>query len=195
MWFYAQGTNRQGPVPESEIKALIASGNLSMTDLAWTEGMVNWAPISALPTLHAATSASLPADNNVAPVTPQAEPSGAAATESPAAAEHAVPESLAGWLGFIGVINIVWGIITCLTCIGIITGVFLVLSGVALMGARTALQGIRSISPDLVPFFDKLKTYATMTGVLYIIGLVGGVLFFVFYIVILAGIANAAGGF
>ena len=194
MWFYAQGTNRQGPVPESEIKSLLASGRLAVSDLAWTEGMTNWAPISALPDLCPAAPAAVLADIP----SPSAAPADAVVpvvARHVETASHSVPESLAGWLGFIGVLNIVWGVISCITCIGVITGVFLILSGVALTSARTALQGVQSISPDLVPFFDKLKTYATMTGVLYIVGLVDGLLMIVFCIVILAGFATAAGGF
>jgi len=194
MWFYAQGTNRQGPVPESEIKSLLASGRLAVTDLAWTEGMTNWAPISALPDLVPAAPSVALADS-AAPSAAPVESAKPVAVRPVETATHTVPESLPGWLAFIGVLNIVWGVISCITCIGVITGVFLILSGVALTGARTALQGVQSISPDLVPFFDKLKTYATMTGVLYIVGLVGGVLFFVFYVVILAGVARAASGF
>jgi hypothetical protein len=194
MWFYAQGTNRQGPVPESEIKSLLASGRLAMTDLAWTEGMPNWSALSALPELHPAVAATAPADGSLT-LEPPAEIALPSAPEPAVPAANTIPESLPGWLGFIGILNIIGGVISCITCVGAITGIILILSGVALTGARNALRDVTSISPDLVPFFNKLKTFATTTGVLYIVGLVASILFLVFCIVLLSGFASGAGGF
>ena len=44
-WYYDQGGQRQGPVPESEIDRLLASGAITETTLVWCEGMANWAPL------------------------------------------------------------------------------------------------------------------------------------------------------
>lgn len=44
-WHFIQQDEQQGPVTDEQIKALIASGNLSADDLAWCEGMAEWKPI------------------------------------------------------------------------------------------------------------------------------------------------------
>jgi hypothetical protein len=54
LWYYTQGASQEkkGPVPEAEIRSLIAGGQIHVTDLLWSDGMANWAPLSALPRLH-----------------------------------------------------------------------------------------------------------------------------------------------
>ena len=51
LWYYTQGTSQEkkGPVPEAEIISLVAGGQIHATDLLWSDGMANWAPLSALP--------------------------------------------------------------------------------------------------------------------------------------------------
>ena len=44
-WYYDQGGQRQGPVPESELDGLLASGAITPNTLVWCEGMANWTPL------------------------------------------------------------------------------------------------------------------------------------------------------
>lgn len=44
-WYYALGDQRQGPVSDSELDALIASGKINENTLVWREGMANWQPL------------------------------------------------------------------------------------------------------------------------------------------------------
>ncbi len=44
-WYYEQGGQRQGPVPDSEIDVLLSSGAITPATLVWREGMENWAPL------------------------------------------------------------------------------------------------------------------------------------------------------
>lgn len=41
-WYYTQGDRKIGPIPETELKQLAASGQLSATDLVWRDGMADW---------------------------------------------------------------------------------------------------------------------------------------------------------
>jgi S1-C subfamily serine protease len=41
-WYYMSGQQRRGPVSTAEFRQLAAAGNISPTDLVWTEGMPNW---------------------------------------------------------------------------------------------------------------------------------------------------------
>ena len=52
-WFYAKsGSNqREGPVAESEVRTLIQTGALGDADMAWCEGMANWAHLRDMPEL------------------------------------------------------------------------------------------------------------------------------------------------
>ena len=45
-WYYEKAGQRQGPVPETELDALIASGEVVATTLVWSEGMANWTPLA-----------------------------------------------------------------------------------------------------------------------------------------------------
>lgn len=44
-WYYAQGDQRQGPISDSELDALIAAGTVNENTLVWKEGMTNWTPL------------------------------------------------------------------------------------------------------------------------------------------------------
>lgn len=44
-WYYALGDQRQGPVSDAELDALISSGKITENTLVWKEGMVNWQPL------------------------------------------------------------------------------------------------------------------------------------------------------
>ena len=44
-WYYEKAGQRMGPVPESELDRLLASGEISAATLVWREGMANWTPL------------------------------------------------------------------------------------------------------------------------------------------------------
>jgi|GEM_PF-4518444 len=50
-WFYAKDSQKIGPLPESEIRALIEKGTLSKDTLVWTDGMNDWLPTIDVPLL------------------------------------------------------------------------------------------------------------------------------------------------
>ena len=45
-WYYEKAGQRQGPVPESELDRLLASGEINATTLVWRDGMENWTPLA-----------------------------------------------------------------------------------------------------------------------------------------------------
>jgi uncharacterized membrane protein len=52
-WFYsADGKAQQGPVVTSELKRLLAAGQLPWSTLVWSEGRAGWAPASTLAALQ-----------------------------------------------------------------------------------------------------------------------------------------------
>ncbi len=46
VYHIAKGDQKTGPFDEATIKSKLADGSVSPTDLCWTEGMANWAPVS-----------------------------------------------------------------------------------------------------------------------------------------------------
>ncbi len=41
-WFYADGKDRRGPVPENEFRTLISAGTVKPETLVWRQGMTQW---------------------------------------------------------------------------------------------------------------------------------------------------------
>lgn len=158
LWYYTQGASQEkkGPVPEAEIRSLVATRQIQQNDLLWTDGMANWAPLSALPQL---LSSSLPAATALAP-------------PDTALNQMPVPEGLTGWMTFMAVMNIVGGIVSCLSCIGVFWGVFMIIAGTSLLAAKNAIAGMSYVPSELSFFFGKLKSFMLMSGIVSIIGAV-----------------------
>ena len=59
-WYYDQGGQRQGPIPEAELDRLLASGTITLGTLVWCEGMADWAPLGKARTAGGAGAESVP---------------------------------------------------------------------------------------------------------------------------------------
>ncbi|MFH0881263.1 MAG: DUF5362 family protein [Lentisphaerota bacterium] len=157
IWFYAKegSSYKTGPVMESEMLSLMAQGQLPGKTLAWTEGMSNWKPLQDIPEFQ------------------QLVPSIKQVSSD-------LPPGLTRWMALVGVISIVAGVIHCLGCFTMITGIPMILGGVALLGAKSVLASFQvGEQPELRQFFLKLRTYLIMAGVVYIITIAGATLLFV----------------
>lgn len=160
-WYYArQGADRQGPVPESEIRLLIAQGQLHGTDLLWRDGLPAWVPLNTLAEFQATPSS---------PAAPFAEPAGLVP----------VPSGLRGWMTFGGILNILMGISYVLSCFGLPIGIVQIIAGAALISASSMLDRLPGVSPEIVPFLQKLRTFFLMTGVVVLLGIALAVLMLV----------------
>jgi uncharacterized RDD family membrane protein YckC len=60
-WYYAQQGQRKGPLPEEQLRQLVASGQMAPGDLVWKDGMPGWVPVSKV-FPPAATNHQAPAD-------------------------------------------------------------------------------------------------------------------------------------
>ena len=72
----ARDGHRMGPFSLEEVNRQLAAGSLSLSDLAWYEGIPNWVPLSEVPGVGTASSVPGPAAPAVAPA------SGAVAADS-----------------------------------------------------------------------------------------------------------------
>jgi hypothetical protein len=149
-WFYTKSGSgeRSGPVPEEELKALLADGRLAADDMVWREGMPGWEPVDACGELSGIVRA-VPVD-----VVSADEIRG-----------------MGGWMTFVGVMTILYGVWMLLSCVGIINGILGIVAGSALCSAKPMLERA-SRSPDALPFLKKMKTFFVMTGVGFILYLV-----------------------
>jgi hypothetical protein len=95
----------------------------------------------------------------------------------------------AGWLKFLGILNIIAGVLYCLTIVGIIFGWLPIWIGVSLNKASASLQmGYASRNPvEIRTGMDALALVVKIFGVLAIIGLVINVLYFGFIILAVVG--------
>ena len=53
-WYYSKNTTQMGPVSADELRAKLASGEVTGTDMAWREGMIDWRPVAAVDELRPA---------------------------------------------------------------------------------------------------------------------------------------------
>lgn len=170
-WYYARnGSDRVGPVAESEIRTLIAHGQIKPDDLLWREGMSAWTTLKTLSDFQ-----------------PRMAP------EAPAAAQVPIPGGLGGWMAFTGVITILMGLVSVVTCFALPTGILQIIGGAALLSGSSMLARLPGIDPEWLPFLQKMKTFFLMTGVGTLVGVVLTLLFLVFGVVM--GAASLASMF
>ncbi len=93
----------------------------------------------------------------------------------------AIP-NMARDMNFIGIITIISGAITCLTIIGAIIGVPIIISGLRLREAATAFMAYHasSNSSTLMEGFERQGRYFFIQKVIAVVGIVIGVLYLIF---------------
>jgi hypothetical protein len=79
-WYYAKNGAQQGPVSLEDMKSRIAMGEVSSTDLAWSEGMADWMPVGSIAEFKVEPPA--PAEEKDLPASPAFAPT-ASASPSP----------------------------------------------------------------------------------------------------------------
>ena len=98
-----------------------------------------------------------------------------------------------GWVKFVGIINIITGVLTALSIVGILWAWIPIWMGVLLLQSGGAIERAQMAGDEsaLRMALDKLRVYFIIQGVLFIIGLVVMVLFFMlFFGALMAAIAN-----
>ena len=146
-WYYGKEGQQYGPIDEGSLRARIAAGEVSGSDLIWTEGMAEWTPLSKVSQFsYSATQAGLsePAEKHVTdePASPYTPPDanlvapvvGGGAQLSPPTSGLAIASMVCGILG----------LFFCF-CGGTLLGIPAVICG------HMALKQTRSESPGMRP--------------------------------------------
>ena len=177
-WYYsADGQDKKGPVPESELKQLLVGGQIPATTLVWSEGMASWAPASTVTALQSQMAAPATAAVPVAAMVP-------------AAGGAHVPQGLGSWMTFVGVMHIIGGVFACLSCIGLIYGIPMIIGGVGLLGAKNMLMALPTVDATMLPFLQKQHSAFKALGWSYILMIVFTLLIIVLEIMFFAVLAT-----
>lgn len=73
-WHYMIGSQRLGPIPESELRTLIQTGEVTPATLVWTDGMQSWAAAGSIASLFGDTAAAHGAGIGIPPAERAAPP-------------------------------------------------------------------------------------------------------------------------
>ena len=57
-WYYVKDNKPMGPIPESKMREMFHTGNLSMQTFVWSQPMTNWMPASTIETFRLNTTSS-----------------------------------------------------------------------------------------------------------------------------------------
>lgn len=182
-WYYTVNqSERQGPVSQADLTAMIREGRVQGNDLVWADGMGDWQPATQVAELAEAFGGA----GAVAAAPIAAAPGAAGAAVGPAG----LPEGLVGWMNFVGIFTVISGV---LNLCNLLIGIFMIIAGMALLGARTALLELPRIDPAMNLFFDKFRTFLKMMGIFYIVGIVFSVIVMVVYMIMFATMMGSAG--
>ncbi len=159
-WYWRRNpAEKVGPRSTEEVRAALVAGLLDPGHEVWREGWDSWARIGDVEEFR-----------GVGP--------------APAAVAHAlpVPEGLRGWMTFVGVMNLLGGLFSILSCFGLLQGILLLVMGFAAIGASSALDTRGGTAPpNAALFLGKLKTYFVAQGLAFIVGFVMTAVFFVLW--------------
>lgn len=190
-WYYAEGNDRKGPLPEAEIRDLVARGTITATTLVWSEGMPDWVS-AARAGLIAVPESAVP--SAAASLAPPAAPAPLAPHPTTFAASHgSAPEGLRGWMQFFGVMTILGGAIQCLSCIGAVMGIPMIIAGAAFTGAAAKLDALRGLDDRTVDFLTKLKSGFRILGITMIVSFVFAIIVFAIYAAVIASFLGHMG--
>lgn len=200
LWYYAAANDRRGPHPEAEMKDLLTRGEITPATLVWSEGMADWVPASAtslVPRLDVdpAAPAAAPAAGSAPAPAAMANVAGGYAPRafSPTASGGTAPEGLRGWMQFCGIMSIVGGALQCLSCIGALVGIPMIIAGTAFTGAASRLDALSGLDTRTVDILTRLRSGFKTMGIGIILSTVMMIIVFIFYFAIFATMMKSIG--
>lgn len=200
-WFYLDASQRQVPVEEADLPAVLGSGTITGDTLFWNETMGDWQsaaelfpdwfPTEPTPMENAAPVVSRPAPLLAAakgpsiglvkrPVKTLRGGDETGEDESPEAPAEVVRDlasflgARSGWMKFLGVMLIIIGVIYCLTLVGALVGWLPIWMGVVIMKAAESARSAqyRGHQLDLEDALDRVAVFLKLQGVFLLVSLI-----------------------
>lgn len=112
-WYYAKDGVQHGPVPLETLRDKIAMGEVGPSDLAWREGLADWAPVSTIEELKPRVVEAPQAPSAVEP-TPTFSRNFHGSDSAPPSPSPAVPSAPVS--GTLSSISMICGIISLIVC-------------------------------------------------------------------------------
>lgn len=110
-------------------------------------------------------------------------------------------ETLNKWSGFVGIMTIITGALTCLGAIGtfgisLIPGIIQIILGVKLRNAKTSIDKyLAGNTGEINGIFESLGAYLKLQGILIIVGLVLAVIGIIIAVVVGIGFMSQFGNY
>lgn len=105
--------------------------------------------------------------------------------------DRATLESLSKWAGFLGIMTIIGGALSCLSIVGIIPGVIAIIMGVKLRNAKDSIDKyLMGNAVELNGIFLGLGSYFKIQGILIIVSIALSILAIIITIALGASLAN-----
>ena len=87
--------------------------------------------------------------------------------------DRQILESLSKWSGFLGIMTIIGGALSCISIFGIIPGVITIIMGVKLRNAKVSIDKyLTGNTGEINGIFSGLNTYFKIQGILIIVSIV-----------------------
>jgi len=194
-WYIYRDGQKRGPFNLDQLIDAAHSGKLRPEEMVWGTGMDSWVRADEIEALNPftwqQTTAAAPAPS-------------AAIRQGNGQTEHLKLEQLSKWMGFVGVITIIGGVISAISgvfafVVGAIPGIITIILGVMLRKAKRHADimlyedPIESYSANFGMFVANLNSYFKILGILIIISLVLGVLSAIFFVIAGSAIINYLG--
>jgi hypothetical protein len=148
-WYYAPPNTRErrGPVSENTLRTMLDDGELPFHALVWREGFAGWVPARNVftPSAGAAPGAFAPGTDRLP-----------------------LPAGLRRWMLFDGVMLVLSSILPSMFLLGIP----LLLAGIAVLRAATALDPRRGIDASALPFYGQIRFAAVAFGIFSLLCLI-----------------------
>lgn len=101
-------------------------------------------------------------------------------------------ESLSKWSGFLGIITIIGGALSCLSIVGIIPGVIAIIMGVKLRNSKDSIDKyLMGNAAELNGIFLGLSSYFKIQGILIIVSIVLSILSIIIFTIFGFALSNS----
>lgn len=183
-WYYLDSKQERIEVEQEALKRLLDAGVINRDTLVWNETLTDWTPLwKALPEAVAE-----PAPTQA--LNPYATPASSTLTTKGSSTIRdfaALIGANAGWIKFLGVVNIIWG------ALSIPLGAVMIWAGVVLFQVASAFQEAEAKGDEAAfqEALTKTSLYFKIMGIMALIGIILFAIAIVFWVVLVIAMLSS----